>query len=404
MGRQCSRSLAVIVAADENTVPTTADRPRVVILRGQLVNPWELRPWELLRDRFDISVLVPQRHLHPLGSLRLQTVEVRALSDLVPTSCASAAAPLPFNRHLGLEASLTGAAIVHAAELHPWFSAQAAALRARLGYRLVITVWETLPFRAALRRRVTRPNRERVLEATDLFLPTTERARLALELEGVGAERIRVVQPGIDLERFARPRGGPAHSDDPLVISPGRLVWEKGHQDVLRAIAALRSGIVEGPPVAGRVRLLIVGSGPEERRLRAYADDLGLTEVVAFQSAVPYDKMPGTYARATAMVLASLPTRKWEEQFGMVLVEAMAANLPIVTTTCGAIPEVVAREAVKVAPGDWIGIARALADGPLREPGRSVEYSPGVLERLGTRAAAARIGAAYEAVLAGAPL
>jgi glycosyltransferase involved in cell wall biosynthesis len=391
------------VLADENTVRTAAGRPRIVILRGQLVNPWELRPWELLQDRFGVSVLVPRRHLHPLGSLGLQTVEVTALSDLVPTSAASNfVARLPFNRHLGLEAALTGAAIVHVAELHPWFSAQAAALRGRLGYRLVTTVWETLPFRAALRHRLTRPNRERVLEASDLFLATTERARVALELEGVSAERIRVVQPGIDLERFARRAESDSHSGDPLVISPGRLVWEKGHQDVLRAIAALRAGIVEGPTTAARLRLLIVGSGPEERQLRGYAEDLGVSEVVDFQSAVPYDEMPKMYARATAMVLASLPTKAWEEQFGMVLVEAMAASLPIITTTCGAIPEVVAPEAVKVAPGDWIGIARALADGPLREPGRPARYSPDVVERLGTLAAAERIGAAYQAVLAGA--
>jgi glycosyltransferase involved in cell wall biosynthesis len=391
------------VAADENTVPTTAGRPRVVILRGQLANPWELRPWELLRDRFDVSVLVPRRHNHTLGSLGLQTVEVPALSDLVPSSGASAvAAPLPFNRHVKLEAALTGAAIVHVAELHPWFSAQAAALRPRLGYRLVTTVWETLPFRAALRYRLTRPNRERVLEATDLFLATTERARLTLELEGVSAERIRVAQPGIDLERFARPSGSRVQGEDPLVISPGRLVWEKGHQDVLRAIAALRAGIVEGPPAAARVRLLIVGSGPEERQLRAYTEDLGLTDVVDFQRAVPYDEMPKMYARATAMVLASLPTRSWEEQFGMVLVEAMAAGLPIVTTTCGAIPEVIAPEAVQVAPGDWVAIARALAEGPPQTPAGPIHYSPAVLERLDVGPAAERIAGAYDAVLAGA--
>jgi glycosyltransferase involved in cell wall biosynthesis len=378
-------------------------RPRVVILRGQLVNPWELRPWELLRDRFDISVLVPRRHLHPLGSLGLRTAEVRALSDLVP-SMSSFTASLPFNRHLGLPASLSGAAIVHVAELHPWFSAQAAALRWRLGYRLVTTVWETVPFRAALRHRLTRSNRARVLEATDLFLPTTERARHALELEGVRPERVRVVEPGIDLERFANARASYAVSGDPLVISPGRLVWEKGHQDVLRAVAALRTGIVEGPPAASRVMLLILGSGPEERRLRAYAEDLGLGEAVSFRSAVPYDEMPKTYAQASAMVLASLPTRFWEEQFGMVLVEAMAAGLPIVTTTCGAIPEVVAPEVVTVAPGDWLAIARALAEGPLRAQDHLIAYSPETLERLGTRAAAERIAAAYDDVLSARPV
>jgi glycosyltransferase involved in cell wall biosynthesis len=398
-------ALPTSVPAPSNPVSEQRKRPRIMILRGQLANPWELRPWERLCDRFDIVLVVPRLRLHPLGSLDLPQLQVRAVSDLVPTARGSGfVARLPFNRHLGLEPVLAGASVVHVVDLHPWFSAQAAALKGRLGYRLVTTIWETLPLRGALRHPLTRSNRERVLRATDVFLAATQRARLALELEGVASGRIRLAPPGIDVRRFARER--PAHltGDDPLVISPGRLVWEKGHQDVLRAIAALRAGVVSGPPAASRVRLLIVGSGPEERRLRAYAEDLGLSDVVRFQRAVPYDDMPEMYAQAAAMVLASLPAHSWEEQFGMVLVEAMAAQLPIVTTACGAIPEVVAPEVSIVAPGDWAGIARALADGPRQEPGRPVHYTSDALERFGVEAAASRLANAYEAVLAEASL
>ncbi len=372
-----------------------------MILRGQLVNPWELRPWERLADRFDVSVLVPHRHPQALGDLGISRVRVRTLSDLVPTRRASQlAAPLPVNRYLGLQRQLHDAAIVHGAELHPWFTAQAAGLRPRGGFRLVSTVWETIPFRSALRHPLSRRNRKAVLAATDLFLAATERARTALLLEGVAAHRVRVVEPGVDLSRFATAKAGPMHDDDPLVISPGRLVWEKGHQDVLRAVAALRGGVVEGPRSARRIRALILGSGPEERTLRSYAADLGVSDAVEFCPSVPYEEMPEVYARASAMVLASLPIQSWEEQFGMVLAEAMAAGVPIVTTSSGAIPEVVGPEAVQVAPGDWVGIAQALADGPLVEPGRRVVYQPERLERFGTEAAAERIAGAYEHVLA----
>ncbi|HWJ51436.1 MAG TPA: glycosyltransferase, partial [Solirubrobacteraceae bacterium] len=311
-------------------------------------------------------------------------------------------ARLPVNRHFGLDRVLAGAAIVHVAELHTWFSAQAARLCDGRGVRLVTTVWETLPFRDALRHPLTRPNRRRVLRATDLFLAATERARIGLLLEGVSSERIRVAEAGIDLDRFAAVIHAGAGEADPLVISPGRLVWEKGHQDVLRAVCALRRGIIDGSPAARRVRALILGSGPEEHRLRAYARDLGIAGAVTFRAAVPYDEMPAMYGQSTAMVLASIPTRSWEEQFGMVLVEAMAAGLPIVTTSSGAIPEVVGREAALVAAGDWVGIARALADGPLRAPGQRVIYERAALERLGVGAAAARIASAYDAVLDGA--
>ena len=382
---------------------TSERRPRVVILRGQFVNPWELRPWELLTDRFDVTVVVPFRHPQSVGSLAVRRVRARTASDLIPTRRGSEfVARLPVNRHFGLDRALAGAAIVHVAELHTWFSAQAARLCDGRGVRLVTTVWETLPFRDALRHPLTRPNRRRVLRATDLFLAATERARISLLLEGVSPERIRVAEAGIDLDRFAAVTHAGAGEADPLVISPGRLVWEKGHQDVLRAVCALRRGIIDGPPAARRVRALILGSGPEEHRLRAYARDLGIADAVTFRAAVPYDEMPAMYGQSTAMVLASIPTRSWEEQFGMVLVEAMAAGLPIVTTSSGAIPEVVGPEAALVAAGDWVGIARALADGPLRAPGRRVSYERASLERLGVGAAAARIAGAYDAVLDGA--
>ena len=84
------------------------------------------------------------------------------------------------------------------------------------------------------------------------------------------------------------------------------------------------------------------------------------------------------FAQASAMVLASqgsataalhpfdIPRAFWEEQFGLVLAEAMAAGLAIVTTTNGAIPEVVRGAPVElVAAGDWPAIARALAAGSL---------------------------------------
>lgn len=82
----------------------------------------------------------------------------------------------------------------------------------------------------------------------------------------------------------------------------------------------------------------------------------------------------------------------------MVLAEAMAAGLAIVATANGAIPEVLAgAPADLVAPGDWVGIARALADGPLsRAPGERVSHPAELVERYSTSAAAARLAGAYD--------
>lgn len=390
-------------------------RPRVVLLRGTAVNPWDLRVWERLTDRFDIEVLVPASNRFGLGSLALPTVRVTALSDLAPRGrVRELAARSPYNSYLRLDRHLRGADIVHATEIGSWFAAQAAARRERLGFRLALTVWETIPFLRTYRDRAQRAYRREALAAADLLLPTTERARAALLLEGAAPERIRVAPPGVAVERFAQAREAATAPDEHLIVSPARLMWAKGHQDTLRALAALRRGVMteidapRGParrvtgagPLSAPVRLLIVGAGAEERRLRAYAADLRIADAVEVRAQVPYDEMPEIYARASCLVLSSLPTPAWEEQFGMVLAEAMAAGLPIVASASGAIPEVVGDAADLFAPGDWLGLARTLAAGPLaRRPGERAQPAGDVLERYTTAAAAARIAAAYDELL-----
>jgi glycosyltransferase involved in cell wall biosynthesis len=364
---------------------------RVVVLRGTAANPWDLRPWEGLGDGYDVRVLVPPNNQYDVSSLALPATPVETVGGRLPGGRVGGLLTRAVGeRYLGLEQHLRGADIVHAAELGYWFTAQAARLRGRLGFRLVTTVWETLPFARAYRNVRTRPYREAVLAATDLFLPTTERARAALLLEGAAPERIEIAPPGIDVDRFAAARTGAAKGSDHLLLSIGRLVWEKGHQDAIRALALLRQR-------GSAVRLLIVGVGPEEKRLHAVADDLGVADLVEFRGWVPNDVLPAVYAQASCLVLASLPTPYWEEQFGMVLVEAMAAHTPVVAAGSGAIPEVVGSSGSLFPAGDYVGLADLLERTVLsRPPATRVAPEPDRLERFSAAAAAARLRSAYE--------
>jgi glycosyltransferase involved in cell wall biosynthesis len=386
---------------------TAPARPAVVLLRGHQANPWELRPWleSPLRERYAVSFVHSRRGWFDTSSLTLERRRVRTLRDLLPTGrVGDALVRIPGDRHLGLRAALSGADIVHSQELGYWYSAQAARLKQRLGFRLVLTVWETIPFLDAYRNVRTRPYRRETLAATDLFLATTQRARSSLLLEGVAAERIRVCPPGVDTSRFraaAPARAGEARSApaSPLILSPGRLVWEKGHQDVLRALHVLRRDR------GADARLLIVGAGPDERRLRAYAGELGIADAVEFRGFVAYDEMPALYASAAVVVLASLPTWSWEEQFGMVLAEAMAAGTPIVASSSGAIPEVAGGAASLFTPGDWPSLASqidaaitgAAGDAAAGATAAAVERSA----IYSVEAAASRVAAAYDELLAG---
>jgi glycosyltransferase involved in cell wall biosynthesis len=109
--------------------------------------------------------------------------------------------------------------------------------------------------------------------------------------------------------------------DEVILISIGRLVRRKALGDVLLALSRL-----EGP----RLRLLIIGEGPEERRLREMARTLGLSEQVEFMGAVWGERKFQYLAAADMFVLPSV-----HEGFGLVFLEAMHCGLPVIASTSG---------------------------------------------------------------------
>jgi glycosyltransferase involved in cell wall biosynthesis len=269
------------------------------------------------------------------------------------------------SRLLGLERVLAGCAIVHSAETFLPISEQAAKVRARRQFKLVLTCWENIPFLheddplIIDRKRVVR-------DATDLFLAVTESAREALLLENVPSDRIAVQPVGLDRDVF-RPTERDRSLLDRLrvpdgwstVLYCGRLIREKGVVDLVRAAAKVP-----------RTVLVLVGEGPERTRLEAAARAQGTSDRLRFVGAVDYGEMSRLYASADVFCLPSVPTPYWQEQFGMVLVEAMACGTPVVTTATGSIPEVVGDAAVLVpayAPDQLAAaLASLLADAPRR--------------------------------------
>jgi glycosyltransferase involved in cell wall biosynthesis len=378
-------------------VATSSSRARrVVLLRGNAANVPELRAWEVLGEGYDVTVIVPDANERDVSGLGLSQRRIRTVGGRMPLGRMGRLATRALgDRYLGLADALHGADLVHAAELGTWFTWQSARLKAELGFKLVLTVWETIPFVEAYRNVRTRRYRREVLAATDRFLATTARARDALVLEGAPPERISIAPPGIAVERFAAAqRSAPRPDGRHLILSIGRLVWEKGHQDLLRAVALLRA--------RGRddMRVLIVGVGPEERRLRGVVRDLRLDDVVELRGYVEHDELPRIYAQASCLVLASLAVWSWEEQFGLVLAEAMAGHVPVVAAASGAIPEVVGSSGTLFEPGDWVGLAGVLDHGPLAGPPAARRApEPDRLERYSRRAQAARLRAAYDELL-----
>jgi glycosyltransferase involved in cell wall biosynthesis len=111
----------------------------------------------------------------------------------------------------------------------------------------------------------------------------------------------------------------------------GRIVREKGLDLLIQAVARLPA----------HVRLVLIGAGPEQARLCEMTTRLQVSDRVKFVSIVPSTEMPALYTQMDALVLPSRTQSNWKEQFGRVLIEAMACGVPVIGSTCGEIPQVI---------------------------------------------------------------
>ncbi len=211
--------------------------------------------------------------------------------------------------------------------------------------------------------------------ARPTFLAVSEEVRRDYERH-LGLRDVEVIYNFMDVEPFqnrvaaqdravARAALG-VPEDAPLALHVGRLHRQKGHDVLLRALAAARARVPA-------LRLVLVGRGPEEGALRRLAGELGVEGAVRFHGEAA-DVAP-LYRAAD---LFAFPSRY--EAFGIALLEAMAAGLPAVASRTGGIVELATGESALLVGVDDVGaVAGALAQ---------LGADPRLRARMGTAAAA----------------
>lgn len=164
----------------------------------------------------------------------------------------------------------------------------------------------------------------------------------------VPEKNFRVVPNGIMVDVF-KPLEGVAREANRLITTNSADVPLKGLKYLLLALAKVNQ--------KRDVRLTVVGTPKKKSLIPKLIRDLGLDNKVLFTGRISVDDFVYHYARSTAAVVPSL-----YEGFGLPAGEAMACRVPVISTTGGALPEVVGPAGILVPPANADALARAIED------------------------------------------
>jgi glycosyltransferase involved in cell wall biosynthesis len=295
------------------------------------------------------------------GALRVPAIRIPAPRDIDPLLLARIV-------------RATRADIVHTHLVHAdLYGAVAAKLR---GARLVSTKHNDDPFRVGPFRHVER----RLSQLADRVITITDALRdFTVERVGVDPAKVETIHYGLDDLPDAWGVNPPddVPADARVLLAVSRLTEQKGLDVALRALPLLPADTV----------LVVLGEGPERGALEALARELGVEGRVFVLGRVP--DVAAWLRRATILVHPA----RWEG-FGLAVLEAMLAGLPVVASRVSSLPELVVdgETGVLVQPDDpsalALGIARALEQRNLGDAGRERAHREFSVARMAERTAA----------------
>ena len=330
---------------------------RVLMLsKACLVGAYQTKLEEIARhEAVELLVIVPPVWLDSAGPVTLErshTEGYRLLAD-----------PIRFNGHFHLHyyprlkqrLADFQPDIVHIDEepynLATWLAMKQAKA---MGAKTLFFTWQNLE------RRYPFPFsylEKQVLAGVDAAIMGNQEAVAVWQSKGYDGSYSVIPQFGVDPAAFQPPvRRDPGRS---FVIGSAnrRLVPGKGIDVLLRAVAEL----------AGIWQLHIAGEGPERPSLQNLAHELKIANRVHFDGPIPSGQMAAYLQQLDVMVLSSRTMPNWKEQFGRVLVEAMACEVAVVGSDSGEIPHVIG-DAGLVFPEDDVAALRTHLRNLMQEP------------------------------------
>jgi glycosyltransferase involved in cell wall biosynthesis len=205
-----------------------------------------------------------------------------------------------------------------------------------LGVQAIMSFQTIITLRQNLRKRYPFPFSliERALFRSTSAAAVTSEECLTVAREKRYRQPATIIYYPIDVEAFRPAPPPPGVGERPIRVGyAGRLVPEKGVADLIQAVARVQA---QQP-----VDLIIAGSGPERQRLGALADSLPALAGRVQWSEMRHEQMAEWYHSLDLLVLPSRTTRRWKEQFGRVLPEAIASGRPVIGSDSGFIPELI---------------------------------------------------------------
>jgi glycogen synthase len=184
-----------------------------------------------------------------------------------------------------------------------------------------------------------------LMESADLLIANSQYTKMSiLARHGFSAQKIRVIYPGVSIreigilnektvEDFSKVSKKFIYdlniNDTPIILFVGRLVERKGLHFLLRALKILTTRKI-------KAKLVVVGDGPEKLRYIEQVRNMVLEQEVLFTGFVDDETLRDIYKSSRVVVVPSV-----NEPFGIVIVEAMVFEKPIVASKSGAIPEII---------------------------------------------------------------